>query len=477
MSFLNKNGEGRKLDDVHEVKTVNPLIILAVIIILAAIATWIVPAGEFDRVPIEGTEYERIAPDSYHSVDGNPIKPFDVFISFTKGLQDAAYVIFFLLILGGVFKIVEATGALHAGINNMIRKMAGKQLILIPICLIVFSLISATAACCEEYLAFLPLMYLVCMACGFDSILSVALLFCASAIGYAGGMTQAFSVGVAQTIADLPLFSGIGFRFFGWAVLVTASIIYMMIYAHKIKQDPTKAYNYEIDEKYRSEMDFDLSSIEKMSGRQAGVLAVFFAGFVFIPIAVIKWGFYIDEMAGVFIIVGLLCAIIGGLKPGETADNFVDGAKDFVWAGLIIGMCFTVTMILKDALIMDTIVNAMGSVLSGLHSSVAAVGMFVLQDLLNFLIPSGSGQAAITMPFMAPLADVLGVNRQVAVLAFQYGDAFTNVIAPTSGEIMAALAICHVPYSKWFKFMWKLWVIWAILACILLIIATAIGYH
>lgn len=477
MSFFKKNKEGEQLQDVHEVKSVNPMVILACIIILAAIATYVVPAGTFDRVPIEGTDYEGIVQGSYHYVDNSPIAPFDVFVSFTKGLQNAAYIIFFLLILGGVFKIVETTGALHAGINNMIKATAGKEVILVPICLIVFSLISATAACCEEYLAFLPLMYMVCMGCGFDSILAVGLLFCSSAVGYAGGMTQAFSVGVAQTIAGLPMFSGIGFRTVGWAVLVTATIIYMMIYAHKIKKDPSKAYNFEIDKKYRAEMDFSTDNITKLTGRQAAVLAVFFAGFVFAAFSVIKLGFYIDEMSAIFLIVGIICAIIGGVGPGRTADAFAEGAKDLVWAGLIIGLCYAATTILQDAQIMDTIVNAMGEALKGLHSSVAAVGMFVLQDVLNFLIPSGSGQAAITMPFMAPLADVLGVTRQTAVLAFQYGDAFTNVISPTSGEIMAALAICHVPYGKWFKFMWKLWVIWAVLACILLVVASMIGYN
>lgn len=477
MSFFKKNKEGEQLQDVHEVKSVNPMVILACIIILAAIATYVVPAGTFDRVPIEGTDYEGIVQGSYHHVDNSPIAPFDVFVSFTKGLQNAAYIIFFLLILGGVFKIVETTGALHAGINNMIKATAGKEVILVPICLIVFSLISATAACCEEYLAFLPLMYMVCMGCGFDSILAVGLLFCSSAVGYAGGMTQAFSVGVAQTIAGLPMFSGIGFRTVGWAVLVTATIIYMMMYAHKIKKDPSKAYNFEIDKKYRAEMDFSTDNIAKLTGRQAAVLAVFFAGFVFAAFSVIKLGFYIDEMSAIFLIVGIICAIIGGVGPGKTADAFAEGAKDLVWAGLIIGLCYAATTILQDAQIMDTIVNAMGEALKGLHSSVAAVGMFVLQDVLNFLIPSGSGQAAITMPFMAPLADVLGVTRQTAVLAFQYGDAFTNVISPTSGEIMAALAICHVPYGKWFKFMWKLWVIWAVLACILLVVASMIGYN
>lgn len=470
--FKKKAGE-----ELREMKSINPLIILACIIVVAAIATYIVPAGEFERMAVDGSEYEMVVADSYHRVDNQPIGIFDVFKSFTLGLQDAAYIIFFLLILGGVFKIVEATGALHAGISNMIKKTAGKELILVPLCMVVFSAISATAACCEEYLAFLPLMYMVCMACGFDSILSVGLLFCASAVGYAGGMTNAFTVGVAQTIAELPMFSGIGYRTVVWAVLLLVTIIYMMFYARKITKNPEKAYNFKIDQKFKAEMDLEaLNNIEKITGRQKLILLIFFGAFVFVAFSVIKWGFYIDEMAGIFIIVALLCAIIGKLSPNEVADNFVEGSKDLVWAGLIIGMCYTATNILQDAQIMDTLVNAMGQVLSGTSEAVSACGMFVLQDLLNVLIPSGSGQAAITMPFMAPLADVLGVTRQTAVLAFQMGDAFTNVITPTSGELMAALAICHVPYSKWFRFMGPLWGIWAAVAIIILITATMIGY-
>lgn len=464
-------------DEIKEIKPINPIIILACIMLLAAIMTYIIPAGTFERVEIPGTEYERVVPGSYQTVENTPIGVFAFFMSLTKGLQDAAYIIFFLLILGGVFKIVEATGALHAGINNMLRFTAGKEIILIPICLIVFSLISAFAACCEEYLAFMPLMYMVCMACGFDSIMAVCLLFCASAVGYAGGMTQAFSVGVAQTIAEIPLFSGIQYRYVVWAVLALATIIYAMWYGNKIRKNPEAAYNYEVDKKYKKDMDLDaITDAEKISGRQIAVLVIFFGAFIFVPFSVIKWEFYIDEMAGIFVIVGLIVAVVGGLKPNVVADNFVEGAKDLVWAGLIIGMCYAATTIMKDGQIMDTIVNAMGTLLGGTSSGVAASGMYIFQDLFNFLVPSGSGQAAITMPFMAPLADILGITRQTAVLAFQLGDAFTNVVAPTSGEIMAALAICHVPYKKWFKFIGPLWAIWSVIAIALLVIAVAIGY-
>ncbi|MBR2948497.1 MAG: YfcC family protein [Lachnospiraceae bacterium] len=463
--------------EVREIKPINPMLILACIILAAAIATYIVPAGTFERVAVEGSEYEMVVADSYQRTQNQPIGFFDLFKSLTLGLQDAAYIIFFLMILGGTFKIVEATGALHAGISNMLKLTAGKELILVPICLVMFSGISALAACCEEYLAFLPLMYMVCMACGFDSILSVAMLMCSSAIGYAGGMTNAFTVGVAQTIAGLPMFSGIGYRTIVWAVLLIPSIIYMMIYAHRITKNPEKAYNFAIDQKFRGQMDFGaIEKIEKITGRQKIILALFFGSFIFVAFSVIKWGFYIDEMAAIFLIVGILCAIVGKIKPDKTADTFLEGAKDMVWAGMIIGMCYTVTSILQNAQIMDTLVNAMGIVLKGLPQSISACGMFVLQDILNFLIPSGSGQAAVTMPFMAPLADILGLTRQTAVLAFQLGDAFTNVVTPTSGELMAALAICHIPYNKWFKFMGPLWAIWCVIACIMLIIAAAVGY-
>lgn len=320
--------------EVREMKAINPMIILACIILIAAIATYIVPAGAFERVAVEGSEYEMVVADSYQRVENQPIGIFDMFKALTIGLQDAAYIIFFLMILGGTFKIVEVTGALHAGISNMLKLTAGKELILV----------------------------------------------------------------------------------------------------------------------------------------------LFFGSFIFVAFSVIKWGFYIDEMAAIFLIVGILCAIVGKIKPDEVADSFLEGAKDMVWAGIIIGMCYTVTNILQDAQIIDTLVNGMGNILKGLSSTVAACGMFVLQDLLNFLIPSGSGQAAVTMPFMAPLADILGITRQTAVLAFQLGDAFTNVVTPTSGELMAALAICHIPYSKWFKFMGPLWGIWCAIACVMLVIATMIGY-
>ena len=461
----------------HEItakEPINPLLILAVIILIAAIATYVVPAGSFDRVLNEVTGYDMVDVDSFHLTKKNPVTPFNLFVSLTLGLQNAAYVIFFLMIIGGMIKVVESTGALHAGLSNVVIKMKGKELLLIPVCIFLFGLVSAMAACCEEYLAFMPLMYVVCVAAGFDSITAVALLFCASAVGYAGGMTQAFSVGVAQSIAGLPMFSGMGLRTAVFLVLATVTSIYLMLRARKLKKRPELNEMAATDHKYAEQLD--LAAVQPITGRQAAVLVIFAASFVAVAFCVIKLGFYIDEMSGIFLIAALLVAVVARIKPNDFVNLFVEGCKDLLFAGLIIGMCNAVTMILSDAGVMDTLIYYVGSLLTGLNAKVSACGMFVLQDLLNFLIPSGSGQAAITMPFMAPLSDILGVSRQTAVLAFQMGDAFTNVVTPTSGELMAALAICHVPYKKWLKFMVPLWIVWCVVAFIFLILAVSIGY-
>ena len=486
------NAEEEVVNAEEEVKIkepMNPLVILAVILVAVAILTYFVPAGEFDRTPVEGQDYEAIDVDSFHYVAKNPTTPVALLKSFTLGLQGASDIIFFLLIIGGAFQVVTATGALDAGLSNLVYKMKGKEKLFIPICILVFSLISAVAACCEEYLAFLPLMYVICVAMGFDSLTAVALLFGASAVGYAGGMMNAFTVGVAQGIAGInnPPFNGMWYRFIVWGVLAIVTIIYVYLHAHKIKEHPEKNTMLAIDKKYAEAIDTEKP--EPVTGRQKIVLLLFGLSFVAVGVCVLlpqfgwfsarfpDYEFYMDEMSALFLVLAILAGLIGGLGVSKTADEFAKGCGNLLWAGLIIGLCKAITMVMQDAGIMDTLIYTMGNVLMGLPKSATGIGMFVLQDLLNVLIPSGSGQAAVTMPFMAPLSDVLGIPRQCAVLAFQMGDAFTNVITPTSGELMAALAICHIPYKKWFQYWGPMWGIWCVFACIFMVIAVTIGYH
>lgn len=456
------------------IKAINPMVILLVLLLIAAIATYVVPAGSFDRIANEATGYETVDPDSYHRVDQNPIGIFDLFMSIPNGLAGSASLIFFILIVGGALQVIQATGAIDIGMKNLIKRFAGKENLLLIAILVAFGTLSCFAATSEEFLAFMPLIYTVCLGLGFDSMVAAFLVLGASSIGYCGGMTNAYTVGVAQTIAELPMFSGIGYRAVVFVVFEVVSLIWICAYATKIRKDPHKSLMYEIDQKYRT--DVDLTSIPPMTGRHKGVLLLFVLGIVAMVIGTLKFGFYVTEMGAVFLITTVLCGIVGGLSADRVCNEFVEGMKGLLWVGVVMGLCKALTNVLTDANIIDTIINAMASLLSGLPKTVAACGMFVIQDIINFVVPSGSGQAAVTMPLMVPLGDLLGVNRQVNVLAFQFGDSLSNMLTPAGAKLMAGIAMCHIPYKKWVKFFLPCFAIWCVTSFVLLIIATAINY-
>ena len=460
-----------------QIKAINPMLFLVAILLIVAVLSYIIPAGSYERVYDEVTERELVDPDSYHSVDRNPTTPFMLLMSVTLGMQNAAYIIFFLLIIGGMFAILNATGAINNGMANVVRSMKGRELLMIPVCMIVFGCGSAFCANFEEFLAFVPLVLAVSLSMGFDSLTAVGIIFCAAASGYGGAITNAFTTGVAQGIAGLPMFSGMGLRVALFITLLTASICYVMWHAKRVQKNPQLSSTYEIDRVTAQQVAYDVDSVEPLTGRQKAVLAVFILGIAFTVWGIVAQGYYIDELAAIFLAIGIIGGIIGGLKPSQICDAFEEGCKNMLFPCIMIGLANAVIVLLQDASIMDPIIHGLSSVLNGLSSTVAAIGMFIVQDLFNVLVPSGSGQAAITMPIMAPLADMLGLTRQTAVLAFQMGDAFTNVMAPTGGEILAALAMCGgISFRKWMKYLAPLFFIWWIIAFVFLGIAVHIGY-
>lgn len=456
-----------------QIKALNPMVLLSIIIVGCAIATYLVPAGQYDRILDAATGRELVDPETFHYVDQNPVGIFSLFMSITLGLQRAGYIIFFLFMIGGMFQIMEATGAIRNGMTLVVKKMAGKELLMIPVCMLVFGCGSAFAGNFEEFLAFIPLMLGVCLAMGFDSLVAIGIVFCAAASGYAGAMTNAFTVGVAQGIAGLPMFSGMGFRAVVFIVLLSVSIIYVMVYARKVKKNPQASLVYEYDKNKESQIDLDKDV--SLSTRQKLVLLTLLGVMAAMVIGIIKFGFYIDELAAVFLIGGLIAGFVGGLKPGEIADEFLKGCENLLFAGIMIGFCNAALIIMEDGNIMDTIIHSLAGLLGNLPPSLSACGMFVIQDIFNILVPSGSGQAAITMPLMAPLGDLIGVTRQTTVMAFQLGDAFTNVMAPTGGELLAACAIAKIPWGKWARWLFPLFLIWWVVAFIVLIVAVQIG--
>ena len=460
-----------------QLKAINPMLFLVAIIVIVAIASYIVPAGSYDRVYDAALDRDLVDPTSYHSVDRNPTTIFGLLMSVTLGMQNAAYIIFFLLIIGGMFAILNGTGAINAGMANVVRSMKGKELLMIPVCMIVFGCGSAFCANFEEFLAFVPLVLAGCLSMGFDSLTAVGIIFCAAASGYGGAITNAFTTGVAQGIAGLPMFSGMGLRVPLFITLLVVSICYVMWHARRVKKNPELSSTYEIDRITAQNVALDADNIAPLTGRQKLVLVIFVLGIAFTVWGIVTQGYYIDELAAIFLAIGIIGGLVGGLRPSEICDHFEKGCGNMLFPCLMVGLANAVVLLLQDANIMDPIIHGLSSLLNGLSPTFAACGMFVVQDLFNVLVPSGSGQAAITMPIMAPLADMLGLTRQTAVLAFQMGDAFTNVMAPTGGEILAALAMCGgVSFKKWMKYLLPLFLMWWVIAFVFLTIAVQIGY-
>lgn len=454
-------------------QALNPVIVIACIILISAVASYFIPAGIFDRIEDANTGRMVVDPSTFHYTDQNPTGFFDLFKSITLGIQSGSSIIAFLFIIGGAFGIMDTTGAIKSGMAALVRKMQGRELLLIPVCMLVFGCGATFAGSNEEYLAFVPLVLTICLAMGFDSITAVAIIFCSVAAGYGAGCTNAFTVGVAQGIAGLPIFSGIGLRLVIFVILLIINIIFVTCYALKVKKHPEKSSMYEHDK--TRVLDLDVDAMKPLTGRQKLVLLTLLITMIALIIGVIKYGFYIDELSALFLIMGIVAGVIGGLKPNTIANSFIKGCGNMMLPCLMVGLCKAATIILTDASIMDTIIHALAMVLNKVPSTFTASGMFIVQDIFNILVPSGSGQAAITMPIMAPLADLVGLTRQTAVLAFQFGDAFTNCITPASGMTMSVLSIAGVPYSKWIKFVLPLLAIWWIVAFLFLTYATITG--
>lgn len=455
---------------------INPMLFLVAVMIIVVVASYIVPAGSYERVFDEVADRDIVVPGSFQFTEQNPIGFFSLMMSLTLGIQNAAYIIAFLLIIGGMFAIMEGTGAINACLANVVRAVRGKEIIMIPVIMTVFGLMSCFCANFEEFLAFVPLILAVCLSMGFDSITALGIVFGAVAAGYGGAATNAFTVGVAQSISGLPMFSGMTLRLVLFAVLLLVSMAYVMWHAMRVKKNPTLSPSYEADLENAKKYVLDVENIQPLTGRQKLVLVTLVGAILWTVYGVLVHGYYIDELAAIFLTAGVVAGLVGGSKPSQICDDFLKGAANMLAPCMMIGLANAVVLMMTDAGIIDTIIYALSNLLIGLPASLLACGMFVVQTLFNLAVPSGSGQAAITMPLMAPLADMVGVTRQTAVLAFQLGSTFTDIIGPTSGEALVALAMCKVSYPKWVKWLFPLFCLWCLVAFGFLIFATVTAY-
>lgn len=479
-----ESGESTKKPASAQIKMPHTLVIIFSLICFAMIISFIVPGGKYGTMEKEIKSGDSVTvrtvidPDSYEPAESVPQGPWKMVNAIMKAMQHdhAVGIIFFILLIGGAFGIVNETNTIEEALSSLVKHMGSSSKGVIPAIMIVFSLGGATFGMCEETIPFVAMAVPLALKLGYDSITGVAMIYLAAMIGFATAFLNPFTVGVAQGIAEVPPFSGMTYRLGLWVFFTAFSVWWVMRYAKKIKKEPELSLVYELDQEKRRQSAESASSSKGLLKGQIAVLFVVTAGFSAIIYGAIELDWYIDEMASMFLAIGILSGVVAGLTPNAIARSFVKGCSDICGAAIMVGFARTVLVILEDAMVMDTILHYVSGLIKDFSPAISVQAMYAFQTLTNFFVPSGSGQASLTMPIMTPLADILGVTRQTAVLAYQFGDGFTNLIIPTSAATIAALGMGAVPWSKWAKWILPLIVIYFILGALFLIPPVLVGW-
>jgi uncharacterized ion transporter superfamily protein YfcC len=395
-----------------------------------------------------------------------------------KGFVEAAQIIGFVLIVGGAFAVVQRTEAIDTAIRSIARAHEHSALVratIIPVFVTLFSLGGATFGMNEEVIPFILIFVPLALALGYDTITGVSIPFLGSQVGFGAAFLNPFNVGIAQGIAGVPVFSGMGYRLIVWAAATFVTIAFLMWYAARVKSNPALSPTFVLDQAKRQEHPVAIASTDRMTSRHASVLAIFALTLGAMVIGVVKYDWFIDEIAALFLAMAIVVGLVGRLAPDNWVASFMQGAKDLAPTALVIAIARATMIIARDAHIIDTMLHALMPLVASSHPVFAAQKMYLIQSVINFFIHSGSGQAALTMPIMAPLADLVGVTRQTAILAFQLGELSTPMI-PTSGITVGVLALARVPWLTWAKWMIPLQLIYLALALLLLVPPCLMGW-
>jgi len=512
-------------------------VIIFSIIVLAAISTWFVHGGEYDRttISVNGVERMVIEKGSFHYVENQP-QTWQIFSAFFKGFVKQSGIIVFILMIGGAFWIVNSSKAIDIGIfsflestkklekNKLLNKI-GVNNIILTLIMLVFSVFGAVFGMSEETIAFIIILVPLSISMGYDSIVGVSMSFVAAGLGFAGAVLNPFTIGIAQGIADLPLFSGFGYRLFSWFVINLVGITWILRYAAKIKKNPKLSPVYETDSYWRNRNTTDAEKIVYKTPRIAWYVFIFMtiglsifswmyqvtemkigtsiSSFPAVPVATVSffilgilslrksvhffilnillftiiflivgvmgYGWYIEEIASLFLAMGIFSGIAFNYSANQITKEFLEGAKDIMSAALIVGLAGGILVVLEDGKIIDTILFKVSTAMEGMGKLGTVSVMYVIQNAINIIIPSGSAKAALTMPVMAPFSDLVNLSRQATVMAFQFGDGFTNMITPTSGVLIGVLGVAKIPYDSWVKWVAPFILVLVILGWLLLI--------
>ncbi|MCD7899975.1 MAG: TIGR00366 family protein [Bacteroides sp.] len=511
--------------------------IICSVILFCAILSWIVPAGEYNRqkILVEGKERTVIVDHSFHAVDKTP-QTWQVFSALLNGFEKQAGIIAFLLIIGGAFQVMNSSRAIDAGIFSFLSvtrrfekyrliRWLGVDNVVISSVIILFSTFGAVFGMSEETLAFVIIIVPLAISMGYDSIVGLCMVYVAAHIGFSGAVLNPFTIGIAQGLSDIPLFSGFEYRLVCWFILTSLLIFIVLRYAARIKHHPEKSPMYKADAYWRNKGEYTAAQLNYKTTTSAwvvyflilialalfsyfypvsvfklgehsvnayavpfcSILFVLFAWFglrksnhffiltllaftvVFLIIGVMAHGWYLAEISAIFLAMGILAGFANNQKTDGIIKEFLTGAKDMLSAAIVVGLAGGIIQILQDGHVIDPILHSLASLMGETGKLVSLSVMYLIQTLINLIIPSGSAKAALTMPIMAPFSDVIGISRQATVMAFQFGDGFTNMITPTSAILMGALGIARIPYEIWIRWFWRILVCFIILGMLLLI--------
>ena len=444
----------------------HPLVLLISFIILAAVLSHFIKAGQYDRKIDENTGREIVISGSYHQVDLTPVGFFDSAVAIPRGMIEAADIIFLVFLIGGAFTVIDETQALKKGVTWMTTSFAGKENLIIIIISIFFAIGGALNNLQEEIIALVPVLLILTNSLGFKPMVAISMSAGAAFVGSSFSPINPFQVGIAQKLAELPLLSGAGFRMAFMFLAISLWIFWTIRYAQKTKSEVIKSKNVN-----------DSNEAVTSDWRTTVILVLVLIAFALIVIGILNWGWDFNEMSACFFVMGVTAGIVGKLGINGTASSYVRGFKEMTFAALLIGFARSIFVVLEDGSIIDTIVYGLFTPIANLPAQLSAIGMMVAHAVLHVPVPSQSGQAVLTMPLLVPLSDLIGLARQVTVLAYQYGSGLTDLVTPTNGALMAILAAGGIRYDDWFRYIFKKYLILLGLGAIALIIAIATGFN
>ena len=409
--------------------------IIFAMILLSALLTWFVPGGEY----VKGEEGTL----SYRDVESVP-QLFGVFTALYHGFVKQSGIIIFILIVGGSFWLLNSTGAISVGIGRFIRSVGRYHKVVLVAITLLFSLAGAIFGMSEETIPFVGIVVPLVVSMGYDAFLGMFIVYVAANVGFSSAFLNPFTVGIAQEMAELPLFSGMEYRLFCWAILTLLLILFVLFYAKSVYKAPQAAAEQQT-----------FAAPQPMSAAQKIILLILFATIVLLVVGVTLWGWYMAEISGLFLAMGIVSGIVAGYDSGRISSEMIAGAKDILSSALVVGLASGIIVILQEGRIIDSILNSLQAALNNAGGEWSLSAMYGIQALINTIIPSATAKAAITIPIMAPFSDMVGVSRQAMVLAFQFGDGFTNMITPTSGVLIASLSMARISYSDWVRKIWR----------------------